>query len=259
MPDLVIFAGPNGSGKSTIFSAVNNSQRYHWSVQPNYIPPENYINPDEIVLAYNVESVMAGRIAIEKIRSHLANSSDFAIETTFSGLTYLRYIQEAAEKGYRIYIIYMFLDSEELSMLRVAQRAFLGKHYIAMADIQRRYAQSLKNFFERYAACAYFWLVVDNCRMEIAPLCWGGHFFKGSMCSNDPEKLEILKGHLRDKGITPYWAKQQVYADSSSVEVFHAIRNSVLAEVSRRPMENRVAVSLDGKIVFVNPVRRVDS
>ena len=85
MPDLIIIAGPNGAGKSTIFPAIQNVGKIEGAYQPNVIPDENYVNPDNIARDNNLEKVSAGRIAIEEIDRHIENKNDFAIETTLSG------------------------------------------------------------------------------------------------------------------------------------------------------------------------------
>jgi len=162
MPDLLLVAGPNGSGKSTIFPAIQKIKRFDWSDEPVKIPTKNFVNPDNIARKGRLSEIAAGKEALRQVQSHIESLNDFAIETTMAGSTYLKYLDLAIGKGYRIYIAFVFLDSAELSMIRVTQRALLGKHYIPLSRILERYQKSLRNFFENYSKRAFFWVAIDN-------------------------------------------------------------------------------------------------
>lgn len=255
MPDLLIVAGPNGSGKSTIFPAIQKIQRYDWSDEPVSIPTENFVNPDNIAKISDLGEIAAGKEALRQVQSHIEQKNDFAIETTMSGTTYLKYIDLAISNGYRIYMVFVFLDSSELSMVRVTQRALLGKHYISLARIVERYPKSLRNFFESYRKKAFFWVAIDNSALDVKPICWGGHLYGNvNVYINKLEDYNGLTNLLKDQSIVfPATSAEVSFDDQLSNVIFDKIRKVVIAETMSRPSGNYVAVSKDRQVIFVEP------
>jgi hypothetical protein len=72
--------------------------------------------------------------------------TDFAFETTLSGLVYLRRLQHWKAAGYRIEIIFLRLPSPQLAFLRIAARVRQGGHHVPRADVLRRFTRSWHNF-----------------------------------------------------------------------------------------------------------------
>ena len=250
MPDLIIIAGPNGAGKSTIFPAIQNVGRIEGAFQPNVIPDENYVNPDNIAKDNNLEKISAGRIAIEEIDRHIENRNNFAIETTLSGKYLLSKVNLAKSKGYRIFLVYISLDSYELSVARVIQRALLGKHYIPVDTIIQRYKKSLNNMFNHFVRLADFWLVVDNSDLIPNPLCWGGNIYADEkIYTTDKEFVEKLNA-IALKNEIQFNNNDICFYDVFSPFVFSKIKELVIAETKKRPKGNYVVVQRQGKIEF---------
>jgi len=63
------------------------------------------------------------------------------LESTLSGLTYVRTLVNAGERGYAIKLFYLWLPSPAVAIRRVRK----GGHSVPAADIRRRYARSLRN------------------------------------------------------------------------------------------------------------------
>lgn len=255
MPDLLLVAGPNGSGKSTIFPAIQKIKRFDWSDEPVKIPTKNFVNPDNIARKGRLSEIAAGKEALRQVQSHIESLNDFAIETTMAGSTYLKYLDLAIGKGYRIYIAFVFLDSAELSMIRVTQRALLGKHYIPLSRILERYQKSLRNFFENYSKRAFFWVAIDNSALEVKPVCWGGStYMDTNVYVNKVADFDSLSKILQTNSIAfPQGDGKLSVEDKLSKLIFEKIRKAVFEEVRKRPSENYVAISSSNGVRFVKP------
>lgn len=152
---IYILAGANGSGKSTISREL--------------LPAEGivYINPDDIARELNPISIedakiSAGKETLVRTMHLLDERRSFAIESTLSGNAYVRVIEKAKSLGYRINIIYTYVDSPEVCIARIAGRVQKGGHNIPEEDVRRRYVRSLNNFNAIYAPLADYWLLVYN-------------------------------------------------------------------------------------------------
>ena len=145
-PACWIIAGPNGAGKTT----------FALDYLPEIAECENFINADLIAagispLAPEKELLAASKIFLNEIRSFISKRVDFAFETTLSGKTYLKLINELKEDGWRTELIYLALPDVEMSKLRVAERVRHGGHNIPEKDILRRFPRSLNNLLNHYA------------------------------------------------------------------------------------------------------------
>lgn len=123
MPDIVIVAGPNGAGKTTFAN--------------QYLPAERgrfvYVNADEIArepelsaLTGAVRSIAAGRIMLGRIDRAVENSLDVMFETTLASLSYARKIAIWRRNGYHVTLIYLRLETVELSLERAWTNGMCG-------------------------------------------------------------------------------------------------------------------------------------
>jgi|AGTN01.1.fsa_nt_gi Uncharacterized protein conserved in bacteria len=151
MHQLWIIAGPNGSGKTTL------AQRHLAGRLP-------VLNPDEIALEIDRRrpqapdvALQAGREALTRQRRLLAARHSFALETTFSGNRELALMRDAKAAGYKVNLVFVCLDSPQISMGRIALRVNAGGHHVPGADVQRR----LANLPEGLALADRAWLL-DN-------------------------------------------------------------------------------------------------
>lgn len=140
MPRIYIIAGPNGAGKTTAAKIIF----------PETLGVVEFVNADEIAKGlspFNWEGVAfeAGRIMIKRINQLLDEQKNFAFETTLSAKNYLKFIKVAKERGFTISLIYLWLNSPDIAIQRVAKRVSEGGHNIPEDIIQRRYHRGLKN------------------------------------------------------------------------------------------------------------------
>lgn len=87
---------------------------------------------------------------LQRIAELLAAREDFAIETTLSTRSYKKLVVRAHELGYKVFLVFFYLDSPEQAKLRVAQRVKDGGHNVKSNVIERRYLLGLKNLVKLY-------------------------------------------------------------------------------------------------------------
>jgi predicted ABC-type ATPase len=153
-PTLIVIGGANGSGKTTLAR--------------EYILVENlpYLG-DQIAFKLNPEDVAsvaieAGRLFVQIIDESISKKDSFILESTLSGLSLRKWINKAREAGYNISILFVFLDSPEVCIRRVASRVSKGGHHVPDEDIVRRYTRSNNNFWHTYKNLANGWSLFNN-------------------------------------------------------------------------------------------------
>ncbi|HOZ31146.1 MAG TPA: zeta toxin family protein [Bacteroidales bacterium] len=157
MANLFIIAGCNGAGKTTA----------SYSLLPDMLNCHEFVNADEIAKGLSPfqpekASIDAGRIMLQRIKELIVQNTDFAIETTLASKTYVKFIQNAKEKGYFVTLIFFWLSSPELATQRVKNRVENGGHNITEEVIYRRYRSGLRNLNKLYLDIADFWMIIDN-------------------------------------------------------------------------------------------------
>ena len=170
MPYAVILAGPNGAGKSTSAPVVIDE----------LMAVGAFVNADVIargLSAFDVEGVafQAGRIMLERLEELAAQSADFAFETTLASRTFAPFIRKLREAGYRVQLVYVWLNSADLCIERVRGRARSGGHFVEEEIVRRRDERSLRNFFSLYQPLADEWRVYDNSEHGGSKMVAAGH------------------------------------------------------------------------------------
>lgn len=168
MPNLYIIAGCNGAGKTTASDTI----------LPDILGCREFVNADNIARGlspYNVESVAfeAGRIMLTRIDELLTERVDFAIETTLSTRSYVSMIQQAHTLGFKVTLIFVWLESPELAIERVAQRVAKGGHHIPSDIVRRRYQRGLYNLLHLYIPLVDLWSVTNNTKNELETIASG--------------------------------------------------------------------------------------
>lgn len=155
--NLYIISGCNGAGKTTA----------SYSVLPKLLDCKQFVNADEIAKGLSPfcpESVaiQAGKLMLLRIEELLASDETFSIETTLATRSYSELVKRAQEKGYKVTLLYFWLNSPELAVERVARRVREGGHNIPKDVIYRRYEKGLKNLFNIFIPIVDSWMIVDN-------------------------------------------------------------------------------------------------
>ena len=153
----VVIAGPNGAGKTTFAE--------------EFLPKDtrvvHFVNADLIAgglspLRPELAALAAGRLFLKELDRLAKSRSDFAFESTLSGLLYLNRLKRWKATGYRIEIVYLRLSSPRLALRRIAARVKQGGHNVPRADVLRRFDRSWANFEKFYRLLADAWSVYDN-------------------------------------------------------------------------------------------------
>ncbi|MBW6484278.1 MAG: zeta toxin family protein [Vicingaceae bacterium] len=154
---LYIIAGCNGAGKTTA----------SFTILPEILDCKEFVNADEIAKGlspFQPEKVSfeAGRIMLKRINELLSENENFAFETTLSTLSYKNKIIKAKEKGYRVTLLFFWLQNIKLAKERVKMRVLEGGHNIESNVIERRYFKGIKNLFNIYLPIVDGALIFDN-------------------------------------------------------------------------------------------------
>lgn len=155
--EILMIAGPNGAGKTT--AAI--------TLIPNLPLIYEFINADEIArglspLHPETMALVASKLMIQRLRDLLAANKSFAFETTAAGTNYLKYLKQAQKQGYTFNLMFLWLDSPEQAIRRVAERVSQGGHNIPTEVIKRRYFAGLKNLLKYYLPLADSAMLIDN-------------------------------------------------------------------------------------------------
>src|SRR5690242_6335806 len=107
-PHLVILAGPNGAGKSTAAPALLRGA----------LRVDEFVNADVIAAGlsgFHPEgaAIEAGRVMLHRLNHLAERRASFAFETTLSGRTTARLLEELYRRGYRSHLIYPWVPSAD--------------------------------------------------------------------------------------------------------------------------------------------------
>lgn len=154
---VILLGGPNGAGKSTAARRL----------LPDFLSLRAFVNADAIasgLSAFAPESVarQAGRVMIRRLKELLLEGADFAFETTLASRTFAPFLRRCRTCGYRVTVVYVWLQSAELAIERVSLRVRSGGHDVPEATVRRRYEAGWRNFLSLYRPIADEWQVYDN-------------------------------------------------------------------------------------------------
>jgi predicted ABC-type ATPase len=155
--NLYIIAEPNGAGKTTFAKQF----------LPNYADCREFVNADLIAgglspFSPNRAAIQAGRLMLERIRLLASRSDDFGFETTLAGKAFVNLIKSIKKNGYRIHIFFLWIQSVDIALARIADRVRRGGHAVDENVVRRRYTKSISNFFYRYRPLGDYWAIFDN-------------------------------------------------------------------------------------------------
>jgi predicted ABC-type ATPase len=153
-PHVIVIAGPNGAGKSTVAPVL----------LQEVLELETFVNADTIArglsaFAPEKVAIQAGKIMLEQLHRLASQQASFAFETTLASRTFAPFLKRLKSDGYTVSLLFLYLESPELALERVAKRVKSGGHAIPEAVVRRRYETGLKNFFSFYKPVVDDWAI----------------------------------------------------------------------------------------------------
>lgn len=157
MPEIVMIGGPNGAGKTT--SAM--------TLLPDHLRIMEFVNADSIAAGlspFNPDSaaLLAGRLMLRRIHLLMEQGTSFAFETTMASRVFGSLLAGTHGSKYRMTTLFMYLNSPELALSRVADRVAKGGHWVPPDAVKRRYKRGLRNLFEIYIPLSDRWYLHDS-------------------------------------------------------------------------------------------------
>ncbi len=156
-PVAIMFAGPNGAGKTTTAMTLFRET----------LAGVEYVNAD--ILAQGLSggdpdsvAMAAGAIMLERLHRLADERKNLAFETTGASRSFAPWLKKLKVSGYEFHFIFLWLQSEEVAIARVAGRVRMGGHDVPADRIRTRYVAGLRNFFELYVPIATTWQLLDN-------------------------------------------------------------------------------------------------
>jgi predicted ABC-type ATPase len=156
-PTIYVIAGCNGAGKTTFAKEF----------LPKEVKCLRFLNADEIARGLSpfdpaAGAMRAGRILLSEFKESVDRGETFAVESTLSGRTYVPLLRKAKQRGFCIYLHYLWLPNPAIAIARVRERVKKGGHHVPAADLRRRFGRSLEHLARDYARLANKWAVWDN-------------------------------------------------------------------------------------------------
>ncbi len=139
-PEMFIVAGPPGAGKSSVF--------------PLPIFTERNFNAGDRAAELNGGSYRGIPLSIRErvnrefedfVHDNIAAGRSFALETTLRSHATFEQAKLAQSSGFKVFMIYVALDTLNRHLERVKRRALLGGHSASASTLRGIYESSLAN------------------------------------------------------------------------------------------------------------------
>ena len=115
-PSLIVVGGANGSGKTTFARQLVAEKNLR------------YLGADDI--AYELDpkkpearAIEAARLFSQRLKAGLRRGESLVVVSTLAGLSLKKYIEAARRRNFAVSVLFVYLDSAELCIRRVAARA----------------------------------------------------------------------------------------------------------------------------------------
>lgn len=152
---LVVVGGPNGSGKSTF------ADEYVELYQLRYLGADAIaaeLSPHD---PFSVR-VEAGKQFVRRLKAALQAGESLVIESTLAGKGLDKHLLQAKALGYQISLVFVTLDSPDLSIARIRERVANGGHHVPDEDVIRRFGRARHQFWRTFRHLADDWQLFSN-------------------------------------------------------------------------------------------------
>ncbi len=188
--ELLIVGGPNGAGKTTLAKEILEEKEY------------KYLSADDIACELNPADPLsvrlkAGKEFFRRLEAYAKQEQKLLIESTLAGKTLSGIIKKFRnELGYKISIIFIFLDSKDICIERIEARVRKGGHPVPKDDIIRRFDRSFINFWLKYRMQCNRWYLYFNAEDNVQKV---AHYKKSELAVFDKKKFsnfrKVVKGY----------------------------------------------------------------
>ncbi len=114
-----------------------------------------FLNADEIAKSLSADNpgakkISAGKLFFQKLSEAVANNKSLLIESTFSGRYLQKFFITWRKQNYKIRIVFIFVESSEILIQRIAERVKKGGHFVPDEDVRRRFVRGKENLWNVY-------------------------------------------------------------------------------------------------------------
>lgn len=106
--------------------------------------------------------ISAGKMFFQKLNEAVAENKSLLIESTLSGRYLLKLFETWRKQNYQITIVFLFVESPEILIERIAERVKKGGHFVSNEDVRRRFARGKQNFWHIYEKLTDRWFLYYN-------------------------------------------------------------------------------------------------
>ncbi|MGH8465698.1 MAG: hypothetical protein ACRER5_16265 [Pseudomonas sp.] len=140
-PVIHVLAGPNGGGRSSLGGALLRSRGL------DYFDPEFYARELAASRRVPTDTVLgdAWKEGVRRLVDAIEGGTSFAIETSLAGTTIPALLALAAQRGFRVQVMYFGLCDVQRHIDRVATRAAHGGIAIGDELLAKRWRRSPEN------------------------------------------------------------------------------------------------------------------
>ena len=108
------------------------------------------------------KKISAGKLFFQKLKNAVEDNKSLLIESTLSGRYLQKFLKNIKGKNYQITIIFLFADSPEILIERIAERVKKGGHFVPDEDVKRRFVRGKENFWRIYKELVDSWSLIYN-------------------------------------------------------------------------------------------------
>jgi predicted ABC-type ATPase len=139
-PRMFVIAGPPGAGKSSVFSLSKFAERT-FNADDRAAELHSGSHQD---IPLSIRAIV-NREFEEFVRANIRSGNSFALETTLRSSITFDQARLAKENGFRVIMRYVALETPELHIERVLQRAARAGHAASETTLRRIHSNSLRN------------------------------------------------------------------------------------------------------------------